>query len=121
MPRLDQLIERGDDTEALIPKHSMPIEQPAMHPGVAAQEGRFIIFGRTPDLLKEKIRLDLDDDCEVKELRFKQGQFKVDDVDAKLRELANLGISRRTLFPDFAGLAEFVHWKHFHGIPRPTQ
>jgi hypothetical protein len=30
--------------------------------------------------------------------------------------LAQLGVSRRTLFPDLAGLADFVRWKHFHKV-----
>ena len=92
-----------------------------MHPRVAAQEGRFIIFGRTQDLLEEKIRLDMDDDCKVEESRLRQIRFEVKDINAVLRELAQLGISRRTLFPDLGGLAEFVHWKHFHSISRLAQ
>jgi len=120
VPPLDQVIERGDDTEALIPRHSMPIEPPAMHPRVAAQEGRFIIFGRTQDLLEEKVLLGKDDDCKVEECRLRQIRFEVKDVNAVLGELAQLGVSRRTLFPDLGGLAEFVHWKHFHKVSQAT-
>ena len=49
------------DARALVPKYAMPIEPPAMHPRVAAQEGRFIIFGRERDLLDQKIRLERND------------------------------------------------------------
>ena len=38
--------------------YAMPIEPPAIHPRVAAQEGRFIIYGQTEDLIDEEIRLD---------------------------------------------------------------
>ena len=55
VPSLDALIDRMTEARALIPRHPMPIEPPAMHPRVAAQEGRFTIFGRTLDLLNEKI------------------------------------------------------------------
>jgi len=55
VPPLERLIERMKDARALIPKHAMPIEPPAMHPRVAAQEGQFIIFGRERDLLDRKI------------------------------------------------------------------
>jgi hypothetical protein len=58
VPPLERLIERMTDARALVPKHAMPIEPPAMHPRVAAQEGRFIIFGRERDLLDQKIRLE---------------------------------------------------------------
>jgi hypothetical protein len=108
------MIERRDDALALVPKRPMPIEPPAMHPRVAAQEGRFIIFGLTRDLLDERIRLDRDDNCKDKEFRLVQIRFEVKDVNAIFGELAQLGISRRTLFPDLAGLADFVRWKHFH-------
>jgi hypothetical protein len=111
VPKLERMIDKGDEALALIPIHSMPIEPPAMHPRVAAQEGRFIIFGKTQDLLDERIRL-----YRKEELRMRQVRFKVTDVHSSLRELAQLGVSRRTLFPDLAGLADFVRWKHFHKV-----
>jgi hypothetical protein len=117
VPPLETLIEQMGDSKALIPDYAMPIEPPAMHPRVAAQEGRFIIFGRTQDLLEERLRLELREDCSgTEELRLAQIRFEVDDVEALLRDLAQLGVSRRTLFPDLAGLADFVSWKHLHKV-----
>ena len=87
-----------------------------MHPRVAAQEGRFIIFGRERELLDRKIRLERNDDCKEEELRVKKTRFRVTGHDAVLRELAQLGVSRRTLFSDLGGLAEFVRWRHLHKI-----
>jgi len=117
IPPLETLIEKMGDSKALLPDHAMPIEPPAMHPRVAAQEGRFIIFGRTQDLVEERVRLELRDDCtHVEDLRLLQIKFEVKDVDALLRDLAQLGVSRRTLFPDLAGLADFVRWKHLHKV-----
>jgi hypothetical protein len=115
-PSPEKLIDRMSETRALVPKYPMPIEPPAMHPRVAAQEGRFIIFGRTHDLLDQKIRLERRHDCTTEKVRLIQLRFKVQDVNEALRELAQLGVSKRTLFPDLAGLAEFVRWKHFHKI-----
>ncbi len=91
-----------------------------MHPRVAAQEGRFIIFGRERDLLDQKIRLERND-CKEEDLRVKKIRFRAADHDAILRELAQLGVSRRTLFPDLGGLAEFVRWKHLHKIGRKAR
>jgi hypothetical protein len=118
VPPLENLIEseRLNDARRLLPKHPMPIEPPAMHPRVAAQEGRFLIFGRPADLLDQKIRLRQSDHCEEEQLRLKQIIFKVQGYDIVMRELARLGVSRRTLFPDLAGLADFVRWKHFHRV-----
>jgi hypothetical protein len=117
VPPLETLIEKMDDSRALLPGHAMPIEPPAMHPRVAAQEGRFIIFGRTQDLLDEQVRLEPKADCSgIEELRLAQVRFKVDNADSLLRDLAQLGVSRRTLFPDLAGLADFLKWKHFHRL-----
>ncbi len=117
IPPLETLIEKMDDCLALIPKHAMPIEPPALHPRVAAQEGRFIIFGQTEDLLDERIRLlPLKSGRGSEDLRIHQILFDVEDVDALLRDLAQLGVSRRTLFPDLAGLADFVAWKHLHKV-----
>jgi hypothetical protein len=116
VPPLERLVERFNDARALVPKYPMPIEPPAMHPRVAAQEGRFIIFGRAKEMLHQKIRLEKGDNCEEEDSRVKQIRFAVSDPDAVLRELAQLGVSRRTLFPDLAGLAEFVRWKHLHQI-----
>lgn len=117
VPPLEILIDKMGDSKALLPSHAMPIEPPAMHPRVAAQEGRFIIFGRTQDLLDENLRLEAKEDCSgIEELRLEQIKFEVKDVDALLRNLAQLGVSRRTLFPDLAGLADFVRWKHFHKV-----
>ena len=117
VPPLETLIDKMGDSKALLPDHAMPIEPPAMHPRVAAQEGRFIIFGRTQDLLDEKVRLEnREGGSGPEELRLHQIRFEVDDVDALLRDLAQLGVSRRTLFPDLAGLADFVRWKHFHKV-----
>ncbi|MGA2990360.1 MAG: FRG domain-containing protein [Candidatus Korobacteraceae bacterium] len=117
IPPLETLIEKMGDSKALLPEHAMPIEPPAMHPRVAAQEGRFIIFGRTQDLVEEHLRLEQREDCSgIEELRLAQIKFEVDDVEALLRDLAQLGVSRRTLFPDLAGLADFIRWKHFHRV-----
>lgn len=117
VPPLDKMIDKMNDSQALIPGHAMPIEPPAMHPRVASQEGRFVIFGRVLDLLDEDIRLELLDDGKgIEELRLQQIKMKVEDVDDLMRDLAQLGVSRRTLFPDLAGLADFVFWKHFHKV-----
>ncbi len=117
IPPLETLVEKMDDSKTLIPIHAMPIEPPALHPRVAAQEGRFIIFGRTEDLLDEQIRLEpLETGKGFEELRIYQIPFDVEDVDTLLRDWAQLGVSRRTLFPDLAGLADFVTWKHLHKI-----
>jgi hypothetical protein len=117
IPPLETLIDKMDDSKALLPDHAMPIEPPAMHPRVAVQEGRFIIFGSTQDLVEERLRLEeREGHSGFEELRLTQIRFGVDDVDALLRDLAQLGVSRRTLFPDLAGLADFVRWKHFHRV-----
>ena len=105
------------DSKTLLPCRAMPIEPPVMHPRVASQEGRLIIVGRTEDLLKESVRLEQREDCSgIEELRLEQVKFEAEDVDALLRDLAHFGVSRRTLFPDLAGLADFVRWKHFHKV-----
>ncbi|HEX4005500.1 MAG TPA: FRG domain-containing protein [Acidobacteriaceae bacterium] len=118
VPPLEQLLANMTDSRALIPKFAMPIEPPAMHPRVAAQEGRFIIFGRILDLLDHRIRLELKDEevCEVESLRVRKICFRTTDIDAVFRDLAQLGVSRRTLFPDLDGLASFLRWKHFHRL-----
>jgi hypothetical protein len=117
IPPLEVFIEKMEDSKVLIPKHAMPIEPPALHPRVAAQEGRFIIFGQTEDLLDERIRLEpLATGKGFEELRIQQIWFDVEDIDILLHDLAQLGVSRRTLFPDLAGLADFVTWKHLHRI-----
>ena len=117
VPPLDKMIDKTNDSQALIPGHAMPIEPPAMHPRVASQEGRFVIFGRVLDLLDEAIRLEPLDDCQgIEELRLEQIKLKVEDVEDLMRDLAQLGVSRRTLFPDLAGLADFILWKHFHKV-----
>lgn len=117
IPPLESLSDKMEDSKALVPEHAMPIEPPAMHPRVAAQEGRFIIFGKTQDLVEERVRLEQRDDCTgIEELRLLQIKFEVKDVDALLRDLAQLGVSSRTLFPDLAGLADFVRWKHLHKV-----
>jgi hypothetical protein len=106
--------------EKLIPEGPMPIEPPAMHPRVAAQEGRFIIFGRVQDLLDHKIYRERENGRELEKAGIMQIPFSVgENVDALFEELANLGVSRRTLFPDLDGLAEFVRWIHFSRSRRP--
>jgi len=116
LPPLEALIDKMGDSKALLPVHAIPIEPPAMHPRVAAQEGRFIIFGRKQDLLDERIRLERNENCALEELRVRQIRFEVQDVDSILRDLAQLGVSRRTLFPDLSGLADFLTWRHFHRL-----
>jgi hypothetical protein len=89
VPALESMIDKMNDSQALIPSHAMPIEPPAMHPRVASQEGRFVIFGRTQDLLDEEIRLEPLDDCKgIEELRLEQIKMKVDDVDTPTRPRA---------------------------------
>ncbi len=114
VPPLEQMLEKEDVSKRLIPEFPMPIEPPAMHPRVAAQEGRFIIFGRRQELLNEEIHRERKRDCELEEARIVQIRFNPQDVHVFLEELAYLGVSRRTLFPDLAGLADFIRWKHFH-------
>jgi FRG domain len=117
VPPLKSLADKMDASQALLPGHAMPIEPPAMHPRVAAQEGRFVIFGKVQDLLDERVRLErLDGSTGMEELRLEQIKINVSDVDDLLQDLAQLGVSRRTLFPDLAGLADFIFWKHFHKL-----
>jgi hypothetical protein len=117
VPPLQTLADKMNDSQALIPSYAMPIEPPAMHPRVASQEGRFVIFGRVRDLLEEEIRLEPLDDCtRIEELPLEQIKMQVNDVDDLMQDLAQLGVSRRTLFPDLAGLADFIQWKHFHKV-----
>ncbi len=117
VPPLKSLADKMDDSQALLPDHAMPIEPPAMHPRVAAQEGRFVIFGKVQDLLDEKIRLEqLDDRNGTEELRLEQIKINITDVDDLLQDLAQLGVSRRTLFPHLTGLADFISWKHLHKL-----
>ncbi len=117
IPPLKSLADKMGDSQALLPIHAMPIEPPAMHPRVASQEGRFVIFGKVQDLLDEKIRLEqIDDGMGTEELRLEQIKMNVADVDDLMQDLAQLGVSRRTLFPDLAGLADFISWKHFHNM-----
>jgi len=67
--------------------------------------------------MDEEIRLDPLEDCSgMEEMRLANIKFEANDIDAVLRELAQLGVSRRTLFPDLAGLADFVKWRHFHSL-----
>ena len=69
------------------------------------------------DLLDEEIRLKpLDDGKGIEELRLEQIKINVADVDDLMQDLAQLGVSRRTLFPDLAGLADFINWKHLHKV-----
>lgn len=114
VPPLEQLLEKENMSKKLIPEIPMPIEPPAMHPRVAAQEGRFIIFGRRQELLDEEIHRERGRDCQLEESRIVQIRFQPSDVHALFEELASLGISRRTLFPDLGGLADFIRWKRFH-------
>ena len=117
IPPMESLIDKMGDSKALLPRNAMPIEPPSIHPRVASQEGRFIIFGQTEDLMDEEIRLDPLEDCSgMEEMRLANIKFEANDIDAVLRELAQLGVSRRTLFPDLAGLADFVKWRHFHSL-----
>jgi hypothetical protein len=116
VPALEALIDKNPEARALVPDHPMPIEPPAMHPRVAAQEGRFIIFGKEQDLLDAKVGADDENERKPEEFRVRQIRFNAIDVDGHLRDLAQLGISKRTLFPDLAGLAEFVRWKHLHRV-----
>jgi hypothetical protein len=120
LPALEQLLENGRASKKLIPEGAMPIEPPAMHPRVAAQEGRFIIFGQKQDLLEHKVYRERENNCELEKARIMQIPFVVgENVDVLFNELAHLGVSRRTLFPDLDGLAEFVRWKHFSQSRRP--
>jgi hypothetical protein len=117
VPPMEKLIDKRKETHALVPVSAMPIEPPAMHPRVAAQEGRFVMFGRVLDLLDEKIRLGPSDvGSGLGELRMEQVRMSVRDVDDLMQDLAQLGVSRRTLFPDLAGLSDFIRWKHFHKV-----
>jgi hypothetical protein len=117
VPPLEKLIDKRKDTQALVPDHAMPIEPPAMHPRVASQEGRFVMFGKVLDLLEEEILLEpLSHDTAIEELRVEQITIKLADVDDLMQDLAQLGVSRRTLFPDLTGLADFINWKHFHKV-----
>jgi hypothetical protein len=116
VPPLEKLLANMNDSLALLPKHAMPVEPPAIHPRVAAQEGRFVMFGRTRDLLDHSVRLEVKNEKTREISRVRQIRFQTKDVDQTLEDLAQLGVSRRTLFPDLDGLADFVRWKHFHKV-----
>ncbi len=120
LPALEQLLENGRASKKLIPEGAMPIEPPAMHPRLAAQEGRFIAFGQKQDLLEHKVYRERENNCVLEKARIMQISFVVGGTaDALFDELAHLGVSRRTLFPDLDGLAEFVQWRHFSQRRKP--
>ncbi len=123
VPPLEHVLDQIAVCRARIPAEPMPIEPPAMHPRVAAQEGRFLLFGKTQDLMEERLRLrthcarelGTGGECAREEARIFQLEFSIESTehfDSLLAELAQTGVSRRTLYPDLSGLADFVRWKH---------
>jgi hypothetical protein len=82
IPAPETLLNSISDSLALLPQSAMPIEPPAMHPRVAAQEGRFIIFGKTRDLLDHSLQVEPTDDeeCVLEPLRMRKIRFKTNDV-----------------------------------------
>jgi FRG domain len=116
IPPIQSWIEDESESKALIPHAPMPIEPTAIHPRVAVQEGKFIIFGSARELLDQELILHPSDMKEKDPLRVVLIPFDTDNLDQHFEALARLGISRRTLFPDFDGLSDFLKWKHFHRV-----
>jgi hypothetical protein len=117
IPPIQSWIEDGSASKALIPSAPMPIEPTAIHPRVAVQEGKFIIFGSARELLDQELILHPSEMKEKDPLRVVLIPFETSNLNEHFEGLARLGISRRTLFPDFDGLSDFLRWKHFHRVP----
>ena len=117
IPSIQSWIEDESASKALIPPIPMPIEPTAIHPRVAVQEGKFIIFGSQRELLDQELVLHRSEMKEKDGLRVVLIPFETNKLDEHIEDLARLGISRRTLFPDFDGLSDFLKWKHFHRVP----
>jgi hypothetical protein len=113
IPSIQSWIE---DSEAAMPPDPMPIEPTSIHPRVAAQEAKFIIFGSKRELLDQQLVLHPTEMKEKMDLRVLLIPFDTTKLDEHLEDLARLGISRRTLFPDFDGLSDFLKWKRFHHV-----
>jgi hypothetical protein len=93
LPTLETMIDKLGDAKALLPEYAMPIEPSAIHPRVAAQEGRFIVFGKTRELLEHKLRLEKTTDSKVEQLRVRQIQFKIEDTEDILQTLERFHVS----------------------------
>lgn len=117
IPSIQSWIEDESASKALIPSAPMPIEPTAIHPRVAVQEGKFIIFGSERELLDQELKLHPSEMREKDPLRVVLIPFETSKLDEHFEDLAKLGISKRTLFPDFDGLSDFLKWKHFHRVP----
>jgi FRG domain-containing protein len=117
IPPIQSWIEDESASGALIPSAPMPIEPTAIHPRVAVQEGKFIIFGSERELLDQELILHPSDMKEKDPLRVVLIPLETSNLEGHFEGLARLGISRRTLFPDFDGLSDFLRWKHFHRVP----
>ena len=93
VPKLETLIDKPFDSKAL-PRHAMPYRAPGDAPTGCGAGGSVHHFWSGPqDLLEERIR-----PAKRGEFRLEQIRFKVDDVEALLRDLAQLGVSREGPF-----------------------
>jgi len=121
IPPIQAYIEDQSKSHALIPRHSMPIEPTSIHPRVASQEAKFIIFGSQRELLDEKLVLHPKESRNKTPLRVALIPFRFGEPHAVLETLARMGVSKRTLFPDYGGLSEFLKWKHLHRVSEPQR
>lgn len=87
------------------------IEPPSMDPRLGSQTARFLLFGKRKDLVKAADRSDGLSAKNRKQARLLQISISRKSCDEIRSRLDDLGVNRRTLFPDFQGLGAYLSWR----------
>ena len=101
-------LEQACDGEKVARRWPIAIEPPSIDRRLANQTARFLLFGKRRDLIKAADRTDL---AAKKGSRLKCILISAGKLERLQYELDDVGINRRTLFPDLDGLGEHLSWE----------
>jgi hypothetical protein len=104
----DRLLDEVLPDDPFKPNRTRVVQPPMNNPRIIAQQGWFTLHNYSRKV-KQFVPLELNTQTKSKLHEFViEGEMK----ENLLNELDRVGISARTLFPDFSGLCQHLNWKY---------
>jgi hypothetical protein len=106
-----QDLENACDEERIAKRWPIAIDPPSIDRRLASQTARFLLFGKTHDLVAAADQTDSTKKRSKKQSRLAQIVILKKKIEHIRCELDDLGINQRVLFPDLQGLGTHLSWE----------
>jgi hypothetical protein len=106
-----QDLEDACNEERISKRWPIALDPPSIDRRLASQTARFLLFGKTRDLILAADETDQTERKNKKRSRLAQIVISSGSLEKMRLELDDLGVNRRVLFPDLQGLGTYLSWE----------